>query len=203
MEKITTVEFDQKVSPRVALEAVVGRGACAVHNFASPHELQAAAEIVRSEKMMLDENLSANVKRRQHMGAFAMDASNVPYGIATLATQVKQYVTQNGFQWTPNEIITHRYEKNDFIGRHRDYKEAYGLVAVLTLDGAQDFYVELDGNEEPSKIALRPGTLTMLRGFTGDPNKRPYHWVEEATAERTALSIRDMRSVWTEPDVWS
>lgn len=199
MEKLAPVEFEQTVSPRIAMEAVLARGACAIHNFATIGMLQSAAEQLRSEPMILDENMSARVRRRQRMSTYALGAPETPDTLATLALGIKDYVNRGDFAWTPNEIIAHRYESDDFIEKHRDYSEAYGVVAVLTLDGIQDFYVELDGDDEATKVTMQPGTLTMLRGFTGDPEKRPYHWVNRPMSQRTALSIRDMRDVWT-PD---
>jgi|GEM_PF-2502511 len=200
MEKITTVEFDradQDVSPRTAMQAVIHRGACAIHNFVSYERLQPAAELLRSQQMTLDEDLEARVQRRQHMSEFTVSAPETPEALASLTGEVWAYVSRGDFVWAPNEIIAHRYEATDFIGRHRDYSEAVGLIAVLTLDGEQDFYVELDGDKEATKIAMRPGTLTMLRGFNGNLEARPYHWVGRPSSQRTALSIRDMRHVWT------
>ena len=199
MEKITSVEFDSTVPSRVAMEAVLKSGACAIRNFVTVEQLQPAAELLRSQRMLLDENMAHHVQRRQHMSEFQIGADDTPAVLASLAAKVKKYVNEGDFQWSPNEIIAHRYESSDFIGRHRDYTEAYGLVAVLTLDGMQDFYVELDGEEEATKVTMQPGTLTMLRGFTGDPEKRPFHWVGRPAAQRTALSIREMRKVWTPP----
>jgi len=197
MEKITSVEFDKSVSPRTAMEAVQTRGAAAIHNFIAVEQLQQAAELLRAEPMHLDENMAARVQRRQQMSAYVIGSETTPDALLSLSTGIQQFVNRGDFAWTPNEIIAHRYESNDFIGRHRDYTEAYGLVAVLTLDGMQDFYVELDNETEPTKVTMQPGTLTMLRGFTGDPEKRPYHWVSRPASQRTALSIRDMRHVWT------
>ena len=198
IEKISTVEFEKsEVTPRLAMEAVKLRGACAIHNFAKVEELQEAAELLRSQRMIIDKDLTGRVPRLQRMGAFAVGDENTPAALSELTAGVSGYVNRGDFTWTPNEIITHRYEANDFIGKHRDYTEAYGLVAVLTLDGLQDFFVILDGDEEATKVTMKPGTLTMLRGFTGDPEKRPYHWVGRPAAQRTALSIRDMRNVWT------
>jgi alkylated DNA repair dioxygenase AlkB len=201
MEKLTSVEFEEKVSPRVAMEAVIQRGACAIHNFATVEQLQPAAELLRSQRMILDEDMTARVQRRQHMNEFTIGAEETPDVLASLAGEVWAYVNRGDFAWEPNEIIAHRYDTDDFIGRHRDYTEALGLIAVLTLDGMQDFYVELDGDEKPTKVTMRPGTLTMLRGFNGNPETRPYHWVGRPAAQRTALSIRHMRHVWTpKPD---
>ncbi len=202
MEKITSVEFDQvseAVSPRTAMAAVIQRGACAIHNFVTYERLQPAAELLRSQRMILDEDLEARVQRRQHMSEFAIGADDTPEILASLAGEVQAYVNRGDFVWTPNEIIAHRYEAGDFIGRHRDYTEAYGLIAVLTLDGMQDFYVELDGDDGPTKVTMRPGTLTMLRGFNGNPEMRPYHWVGRPSSQRTALSIRNMQHIWTPP----
>jgi alkylated DNA repair dioxygenase AlkB len=134
------------------------------------------------------------------MNAYSFDGSETPDSLIDLAGGIKQFVNRGEMVWTPNEIITHRYNNTDFIGRHRDYTEAYGLVAVLTLDGSQEFYVELDESTEPTKITMEPGTLTMLRGFTGDPEQRPYHWVDKPVSQRLAMSIRDMRQVWTSMD---
>lgn len=197
METVAHVEFEKSVSPKTAMEAVLARGACAIHSFVSTEQLKSAAERLRTEPMMLDENLAARVQRRQRMSAYAIGAGETPNELETLAQTVTNFVNKGDFAWKPNEIIAHRYESSDFIGRHRDYTEAYGLVAVLTLDGMQDFYVELDDEKEPLKVTMEPGTLTMLRGFTGDPEKRPYHWVDRPVSSRTALSIRDMRNVWT------
>jgi len=197
MEQLTSIEFEHKISPRVAMEAIRTRGACAIHNFVTTEQLQAAAELLRSERMILDENLSSRVQRRQRMSAFAIGADDTPDALTALTTRVTDYVHDGNFAWQPNEIIAHRYESTDFIGRHRDYTEACGLVAVLTLDGMQDFYVELDGDQTATKVTMKPGTLTMMRGFTGNPEERPYHWVARPASQRTALSIRDMRHVWT------
>lgn len=202
MEKISTVEFDrasQEVSPRTAMQAVIHRGACAIHNFATYERLQPAAELLRSQRMILDEDLEARVQRRQHMSEFTIGADDTPEVLASLVGEVWAYVNRGDFVWEPNEIIAHRYDADDFIGRHRDYTEAYGLIAVLTLDGMQDFYVELDGDTEATKVTMRPGTLTMLRGFNGNPEMRPYHWVGRPSSPRTALSIRNMRHIWTPP----
>lgn len=200
MERISSVEFDKNVSPRTAIEAVQARGACAIHSFTTIENLQRAAAFVRTQPMILDESSTARVPRRQHMNAYAFDGESTPNALTDLAVAVKSFVNKGELAWTPNEIIAHRYQDNDFIGRHRDYSEAYGLVAVLTLDGMQDFYVELDDEPEPTKVTMQPGTLTMLRGFTCDLEKRPYHWVDRPASQRLALSIRDMREVWTTRD---
>jgi alkylated DNA repair dioxygenase AlkB len=204
MGKMETVEFDANVSPKKAMEAVLNRGACAIHNFISIEDAQEAATLLQTQPMRLDENTSGRVKRRQHLNAYTFDGDDTPASLRVLASEVSDFVERGEFLWDPNEIIAHRYEKNDFIGRHRDYTEAYGLVAVLTLGGLQDFHVELDGEEEPTEVTMEPGTLTMLRGFTGNPEDRPYHWVSPPVKQRTAISIRDKRSVWTTgPNDWA
>lgn len=197
MELTPTVEFDKNVSPTEAMEAIKNRGACAIHSFVTVERLQEAAALLRSQSMSLDMNMAAPVQRRQHMNMYAIGSEDTPPALASLSSEVSEFVARGGFDWAPNEIVGHRYESTDFIGRHRDYAEAYGLVAVLTLDGLQDFYVELDADTSPTKITMQPGTLTMLRGFTGDPAARPYHWVNRPASQRTAISIRDMRNAWT------
>jgi len=204
MEKFTNVEFDKNVNPKDAIEVVRSRGACAVRNFATAEQLEDAAELLRSQRMVLDENMTDRVKRRQHMNAYGFGDNATPPPLQKLAVGVKDFVHRGEFDWQPNEIIAHRYESSGFIGRHRDYSEAYGLVAVLTIEGHQDFYVELDGEDDPTQITMEPGMLTVLRGFTGNLEDRPFHWVTEPEPQRTAISIRDMRSVWTPgPNEWA
>ena len=216
IEKLSTVEFETRVNPKDAMTAVRERGACAIHNFVPVDMLQAAASELRGESMRLDEDMRSHVRRRQEMSTFALRADplapplgskerDAPPAIAELAAEVARYVATDGtIDWRPNEVIGHRYSSNHFIEKHRDYTTAHGVIAVLTLDGLQDFYVELDDEERAAKMTMQPGTLTMLRGFNGDPEDRPYHWVGRPASTRLALSIREMHEHWdtSSKSVW-
>ena len=207
-EKLISVEFESRVDPRIAIEAVRERGACAIHNFIAVENLQHAAISLRRESMRLDEDMRSNVKRRQAMSTYALRSDplalplaqlekDAPQEIAAIAAEIAGYVAKDGtIPWRPNEVIGHQYSSNHFIDRHRDYTTAHGIVAVLTLDGLQDFYVELDDDEKATKMTMQPGTLTMLRGYNGDAEARPYHWVDRPASSRLALSIREMHEHW-------
>lgn len=71
-----------------------------------------------------------------------------------------------------------------------------GAVAVLTLEGSQDFFFERD-NGEVTRVDMQPGTLTIMRGYQPNTEKpRPYHWVAPALDRRLAISLRQMRMDW-------
>jgi alkylated DNA repair dioxygenase AlkB len=217
IERLSTIEFESRVDPEIAMAMVRECGAVAIHNFVPVDMLHEAATELRIDSMKLDEDLRSSVRRRQEMSVYALRADplappldptekDAPPAMAALAAEVTRYVRQDEqTDWRPNEVIGHRYSSNHFIERHRDYTTAHGLVAVLTLDGLQDFYVELDGQKRAEKVTMRPGTLTMIRGYiNNDPESRPYHWVGRPASGRLALSIREMHEHWDRPNpnIW-
>ncbi len=206
-ETFSSIEFTNKVTPAEAMEAVASEGAVAIHNFIPLNHLQRAARVLQYETMEMDDNAEGSkVDRHHELVQFGFSADH-PWPIASgtkqfapeplfhAARKVSDFVT-SASNWKPNEIMGHRYNPGDFIDKHRDYASALGYVAVLTLEGSQQFFFERD-NEDVSRVEMEPGTLTIMRGYEpGAEKPRPYHWVAPALERRLAISLRQMRINW-------
>jgi hypothetical protein len=221
-EQLQSIKFDNNVTAETAMRSVRERGACAIYNFAPHYQLRAAAEVLSLEAMLHDK-ADGDVPRDQELSFYAFAGSELlpimptpgqeihgihqaPAIIHNLARNIALFVELGGLiPWQPNEVIGHRYGEEGFIGPHRDYKAAAGVVAVLTLEGEQDLHVELDRDRSASTVRMVPGTLTLLRGYNGLPDNRPRHWVDApVTATRRAMSVRQMNPNWsrTEGSGW-
>ncbi len=206
---MNTFEFEGRVEAIDAVVAVQSEGACAIHDFISPAELERAAYELSFAAMVTDDETSESQVQRHHdlvqydfsvRHAYPMNlrhgASAAPQSVYDTARTVATFIRDGDPTWQPNEIMGHRYNRGDYIAKHRDYASALGYVAVLTLQGAQEFYFQRD-NESMAKITMEPGTLTILRGeqTTGGTKRRPFHGVERAKEKRLAISLRHMRDM--------
>jgi hypothetical protein len=208
MNTLSSIEFDHTVSASAAMEAVESQGAVAIHDFL-PEELRLAAlNDLRDEPMYTDftpEN--AKVERHQNLSQYGFvygrewpesnpSMKTPPRNVHAVATYIADFVNSaENASWNPNEIMGHEYQRGQSIAGHRDYKRAVGFVAVGTLEGIQQFNVDLDSGET-GHVFMRPGTLTLMRGYQGEAGKdRPYHSVEKATSRRLAISLRQMTDV--------
>jgi len=205
MNTLIPVEFHQPVTSNEALEAVEAQGAVAIHNFL-PNDLRLEAlRELRQEAMYTDYLDESNgVRRNQNLSCFGfahnkswlteMPVMNRPSKYVHDSAQIiADFINEaDGVHWQPNEIIGHEYKTGQFLDAHRDYKRAIGFVAVATLDGMQNFNVELDSGET-KQIYMKPGTVTIMRGYQGEAGKqRPLHSVEPARCRRLAFSLRQM-----------
>lgn len=209
-ETLTSLEFDAAVSPVKAMEVVALEGAVAIHNFLPPMHLWRAARVLEREPWQTDSNnRDGEVHRRHDLIQYGFSADHpwpvatagTPYApepIFTTARRISDFVSKApNVNWKPNEIMGHRYNPGDFIDKHRDYARALGFVAVLTLEGSQEFFFERDAAGEEARIEMNPGTLTIMRGFqAGEAKPRPLHWVGPAPDRRLAISLRQMRMDW-------
>jgi alkylated DNA repair dioxygenase AlkB len=202
-------EFSRDVTPARAIEAVRSEGACAIRKFLLPEALAAAAADLARARMSTDDTTEEGQVHRRHdlvRYDFSVrhhfpinlhhDSSEAPVSVYDTAHEVAGFVRQGDPSWQPNEVMGHRYNTGDYINKHRDYASALGYVAVLTLEGSQEFYFQRD-SEQMARVRMEPGTLTLLRGaaLTGRGKRRPYHGVERAKGQRLALSLRHMRSM--------
>lgn len=208
-ETLSPVEFVTRIPAHEALGVVANEGAVAIHNFMPEASLRRASNVLTYAPMHIDESMSEKVHRRQHMTKYAY-THNQPWSpqfagieippepIFSAAREIDEYMASaEGSIWRPNEIIGHRYERGDYIDKHRDFsRHAMGYIAVLTVGGSQNFYFERD-NGEVASVAMEPGTLTLMRGYQpGSQKERPYHWVETAKSRRLAVSLRQVRLDW-------
>ena len=200
--------YSSSLQPSEVMRTVRQEGACAVENFVPEHHLRRAARVLAYEEMIVDRAPDGSSVERHHgLSRYSYSHEQPwtpsiagiqlpPEPIWTAARAIDQFVNDGMSDWQPNEIIGHRYEVGDFIGKHRDYASALGYVAVLTVDGMQEFSFERDDGEIKT-IPMHPGTLTIMRGYdTTHPQPRPYHWVSPATERRLAISLRQMRQTW-------
>lgn len=205
MNTLSPIEFSPSVSAKEAMEAVEAEGAIAIHDFL-PNDLRLEALREMRQEAMYTEYVveNTNVKRHQNLSRFGFaHGKSWLTRIPTLNAPSKyvhdsaQYIADfvnsaEGPEWRPNEIIGHEYRTGQFLDAHRDYKRAIGFVAVATLDGMQDFNIELDSGET-ANIFLKPGTVTIMRGYQGEAGReRPLHSVEPAKSRRLAFSLRQM-----------
>lgn len=207
-ETLSTIEFTTTPTPDEAFEAVANEGAIAIHNFLPENHLLRAARVLSGEHMRTDTDPNAKVQRRHDLIQYSYEhgkpwapqvagLATPPEPILGAARKIDQYIDgAEQARWRPNEIMGHKYNRGDFIARHRDYASALGYVAVLTLEGSQEFYFQRD-NGDIANVTMEPGTLTVMRGFVpGSEKQRPYHWVEPAQGRRLAISLRQMRMDW-------
>jgi len=217
-ETLTTFEFTHTTSnleERNALSeevmaAVATEGAAAVHNFLPIYHLQRAARSLYNEPWQTDESHEHGAVERHHdlieygfLADYPWPTASAgrdyaPEPVFNASRRITEFVASapSAEPWSPTEIMAHRYKPEDFIARHRDYARALGYVAVLTLEGSQVFSFERDSGEVAS-VDMQPGTLTIMRGYQPSTAKpRPYHWVEAATEDRFAISLREMRKSW-------
>lgn len=209
-ETISTLEFTkQTADPLEVMDVVAKEGACAVHEFLPLNQLQRTGRALQVADWWTDKTEDADDVHRQHDLVRYGFSSQYPWPVSsagagfppepvfTAARRISEYVTSAAdINWEPNEIIGHRYNAGDFIDRHRDYARALGFVAVLTLEGSQQFSFERD-NGSIAELTMEPGTLTIMRGYQPETHApRPYHWVAPATERRLAVSLRQMRIQW-------
>jgi len=208
MNTLSPIEFDQTISAHDAMGAVEAEGAIAIHNFLPEDLRQEALRELRQETMYTDFTPDgAKVERHQNLSQYGFaygrhwqtqipNMESPPKSIHGIAQHIADFVNSaDNATWNPNEIMGHEYQTGQFIQGHRDYKSALGFVAVATLDGIQQFNVETDGGET-AQVFMRPGTITLMRGYQGEAGKeRPYHWVEPATSRRLAISLRHMANL--------
>lgn len=218
MEAITSrsVEFDQShsrtaISATDAMGIVEAQGAVALHNFV-PYSLVYEIERELREAVMITDYTpdGAKVERNQDLAHYGFSHNKSwlttiegldrpPKYMHDSAQHVANFVNSGIARyddediafWNPNEIIGHNYNVGQFIDPHRDSLRAIGFVAVETVFGSQVFNVRLDGGEVAT-IQTKPRTLTLLRGYQGKNGRpRPEHWVDKATEQRIAISIRE------------
>lgn len=200
--------YPSSLRPEEVMDAVRHEGACAVENFLPEYHLRRAAQVLAYEDMIIDRTPEDSPVERRHGLSRYSYSHEYPWPPAvagvrmpqepvwTAARAIDRFVNDGKSDWRPNEIIGHRYDVGDFIGKHRDYASALGYVAVLTVHGTQEFSFERDDGEVET-IEMRPGTLTIMRGYDDtQPKPRPYHWVSPATERRLAISLRQMRQTW-------
>ncbi len=208
-ETLSSIEFTNTVTSAEALHAVAEEGAIAIHNFIPHHHLQRAARVLTMADWENDNNPNNEKVDRDHdLVKYGFEASQywpvasssggfAPEPVYQIARKISDFVTRAPeAHWNANEIMGIRYNPEGYIEKHRDYAWALGYVAVLTVSGSQAFYFERDNGEE-ARLDMLPGTLTLMRGFQADSDKpRPYHWVEPATEERLAVSLREVTRPW-------
>lgn len=204
-ELLSSIEFRERIPTDDALEIIANEGALAIHNFLPADDLTRAAQSLLGESMIVDEATHGRVHRRHGLAQYGYSQTRPwpqqvgrmttpPEAVFRAAREIDTYVTNTGkSHWFPNEIMGHRYDPGDFIAKHRDFTSALGYVAVLTLEGSQEFHVQRD-NGEVASIMLEPGTLTLMRGYQpGSDKQRPYHSVFPTIDRRLAISLRHMR----------
>lgn len=204
-ETLSSIEFNTRIPTDDALEIIANEGALAIHNFLPANELSQAGQSLLGESMIIDETTTEKVHRRHGLVQYGYSQNrpwpqqvgrmtSPPEAVFRAVRAIDEYVTNTGkSRWFPNEIMGHRYDPGDFIAKHRDFASALGYVAVLTLEGSQEFHIQRDSGEMAS-IMLEPGTLTLMRGYQpGSDKQRPYHSVFPAKQRRLALSLRHMR----------
>jgi len=208
-ELLTSVEFNNTVTSVEAMRAVANEGAIAIHNFIPAQHLQRAVRVLSLADWENDNNPHNEKVDRDHdlvKYGFAADqywpvASGAmgyaPEPVYHIARKISDFVSAAPeANWNANEIMGIRYQPEGFIEKHRDYAWALGYVAVLTVSGSQGFYFERDNGDE-TRVDMSPGTLTIMRGYQAGAEKpRPYHWVEPATEERLAVSLREVAKPW-------
>ena len=209
-ETFSGIEFNKQTTTAAeVMDAVANEGAVAVHDFLPLNHLQRASRVLAGADWWTDSNQESGEVHREHdlvRFGFSSDhpwpvasanAGYAPEPIFTAAQKISEYVGDApDVPWHANEIIGHRYNTGDYIDKHRDYVRALGFVAVLTLEGAQDFFFERD-NGDVARVDMQPGTLTIMRGYQPNTEKpRPYHWVAPALERRLAISLRQMRIEW-------
>ena len=208
MNTLSSFEFNQTVSANDAIEAVEAQGAIAIHNFLPVELREEAFKELGGERMYTDFTPEyAKVERNQNLSRYGFvyrkewpvsnpNMQTPPQYVHAIATYISDFVNSSDTAtWNPNEIMGHEYQTGQSIEGHVDYKRAIGFVAVATLSGIQQFNVVLD-NGETGHVFMRPGTITLMRGYQGEAAKdRPYHSVEKATSRRLAISLREMTDV--------
>lgn len=208
-ETLSSIEFNNTVTPAEALRTVADEGAVAIHNFITPYHLQRAARVLSLADWENDNNPNNERVDRDHdLVKYGFEASQywpvatadkgfAPEPVYQIARKISDFVAKApDTRWNANEIMGIRYKPEGFIEKHRDYAWALGYVAVLTVSGSQGFYFERDTGDE-ARVDMLPGTLTIMRGFQEGADKpRPYHWVEPATEERLAVSLREVTRPW-------
>ena len=207
MSETLFTEFQGVTEASHVMEGVEEHGAAVIHDFLPPHLLLRGATVLRSAAMYTDDNPRGEAVDRHHDLIQYGYAHDQPWPVATThggyapepvykaAQAMASYVNSaEDVQWAPNEIMGHNYNVGDYIRAHRDSARAVGYVAVLTLLGeGQEFHFVSDEGEDVG-VAMRPGTLTIMRGMQTGPGAkpRPRHWVTEATEQRLAISLRQM-----------
>lgn len=217
MEKLSAIEFDKNEYrhdivrlSNEAMESVEFQGAAAIHNFGFDPMLGMVAGVLNNEQMFTDVGSESDrVKRHQDLVKYHYTSQRGPFigrfgvkvapvAIRSAASNIEDFISQaEDAYWKPNEIVGHRYNIGDYISRHRDLsKTALNYVALLTVEGEQDFYVQTD-NDQIQEVHMRPGTLTLMRGYNPRSQKpRPYHWVAPARQRRLAVSLRQSDNSW-------
>lgn len=77
------------------------------------------------------------------------------------------------------------------ISPHKDHLCFEGVVAILTLTGQADFYICNDRNKNNSiHFAAKAGVMIMMRGANYLGLERPFHYVENVTAQRYGFGLR-------------
>lgn len=209
-----TISAHTSLSAVEALRIVEEQGAVALHNFIPSHLVHEVAREIReiSQVAMYTDTTPEGhkVKRNQNLSRYGfahgrswlteLDQLQRPPKYSHDAAQfIANFVNSGVFGyedddtnfWNPNEIIAHEYTVGQFIDRHRDSLRAVGVVAVGTVFGSQVFNARLDSGEVAT-VETKPGTLTLLRGYQGPNGKpRPEHWVDPATEQRLAISVRE------------
>jgi len=92
-----------------------------------------------------------------------------------------------------NDLIVQHYAAGCAgISPHRDHIRYEDLVVIVPLCGSARFYVcaARDGRE-PREIPAPVGSAVLMRapGFDGN-RARPFHYVEEITADRYSFGLR-------------
>lgn len=143
---------------------------------------------------------AAMVERVPHMRALA---ANIQGLITSLAPVFPSLAS-----WEADEMSVHRYDDQEVgLSFHKDNLRFFGLIAVLTVEGASDVAV-LDERNEPHYIPVGEGDLNLTRATglypstneAGKPiNLCPDHGVYNLrTPYRTSFIVR-ANSVPNEP----
>lgn len=92
-----------------------------------------------------------------------------------------------------NDLVLQRYPAGCAgITPHRDHIRYVGLVAIVVLAGAGRFQIAADrSGADAREIPAPPGHMTLMRapGLFGRRD-RPFHLLDDVTAERYSLGLR-------------
>lgn len=202
------IEFDNdELTPSEIASAAQREGMIAIHDFIPISYLARAAAVLMNEPMQID---NSALQRYHEFSTYSYDhdypkRSNVtgfppaPPSLFTIARHIHETVVQTKKpHWSPNVLMGHRYDQGDFVPIHKDGAQELYYSAELTVDGEQGMYFKRV-NGIAYRFVARPGTLTLIRGFTPNTptqvHNGPAHWVDPAPARRLALSLHQLR-VW-------
>lgn len=100
--------------------------------------------------------------------------------------------------WSPNQIAIQRYGESSMISDHKDIKEDYGVILVLTISGQAVFTAS---HERHGKAFFEekvvPGDLVILRGspLESKVSECVFHSITAALTDEPRISVgfRDRR----------